>query len=566
MRKLNLEQVLIICNEFIKGRGYTCHLNVELDIINYLKKYNYITENEGYGFSLNNKFYKNYNKEIESLGLTKFQKELIKNYNPFTSIYFDGELMHLFLNNPNFYFNWNGYRGCVCSTDESKLDIYIKDICLCHDLYKNKIVVGIFLVDLIDLSYQSQIMLQPFMLENIDDRYEFHQYNIKNLMYGQWLDTDEEDIYTVLLEGIKIVNYIFEKKYGFKLYKNEYDCSELQFFMPLFYPTKINRFNFCMEVYKIFLDNINKKGLKGKILNDYDQMPNKTKIDKDKLEKGEYGAFSLFKLYFGQYKQFYENSYKSLDDIRNLRTEPAHKIYTNDLNYGYCKEQDEILISIYRMINNIIKVEDCDYKYLKEYKNGDYVCLYGKHGRIFQKNGFNSKQYRYYDGYLRLNNDKFQVRDAEILIAGNSKEEIAQLLYNHLLSNKDLKTDDIKYIIGTLLNSEICVSDERELRSFFYGNAYFEYVYGKCKNFKKLGKKLYDEFLKKEYKYYIIFADSSELCWNIEKTLKIIQKDKDELFGCGLLLYLLTNNFADDDSNIFIKQNNNILMLNNVWD
>src|SRR5699024_2720674 len=147
-------------------------------------------------------------------------------------------------------------------------------------------------------------------------------------------------------------------------------------------------------------------------------------IDIEKLDKSEYGFFTLSKLYFGQYKQFDKISYQKLNDIRILRTEPAHKIYTNDLNYDYCKEQDEILINIYRIINNIIKIEDNNYSYLKDYKNGDYVCFYGERGAILQKNGFNSKQYKYYDGYLRLNNDKFQVRDAEILIAGNNKEEI----------------------------------------------------------------------------------------------------------------------------------------------
>lgn len=556
----------MVCNEFIKGRGFTRFLNLEEDIINYLKRYDYISKNGDYGYALNDKFYKNYKKDIESLGLTKFQKELIKEYSPFTPIYLDGELMHLFLNNPNFHFSWSGYMGDVCSTDESKLDIYIKNVCLSHDLKENKIVIGIFLVDLIDLSYQSQIMLEPFMLENKDDRYEFHQYNIKNLIYGEWLNVNEEDIYTVLLEGIKIVNYIFEQKYGFKIYKNEYECGDLQFFMPLFYPTKINRFNFCMEIYKVFLDNINKKSLKKKIIRDYDKMPNKSDIDMVKLEKGEYGIFSLFKLYFGQYKQFYEISYNKLDEIRNLRTEPAHQIYINDLNFDYCKEQDEILINLYRIINNIIKVEDNDYKYLKEYKNGDYVCFYGEHGSILQKNGFNSKQYRYYDGYLRLNNDKFQVRDAEILIAGNSKEEIKQILQNHFKNNFDLKEDDIKYIIDIILNSEICIPTNRELRSFFYGNAYLKQFYNECRNYKRIGMKLYEDFLKKGYKYFIILADSSELYWNLNKTLQIIKKDKEDLFGCGIILHLLTNNFSNDDSNIFNVQKDNMLFLNNVWD
>lgn len=566
MRRLSYDQLLTVCNEIIKGRGFSCHLDIEPDVFDYLKKYDYISEDGSCGFTLNNKFYKNYKKEIELLNLTKFQKELIRDYVPLRPIYFDGELMHLFLNNPKFHFFWNGYMGYLCSTDDSKLDIYIKNVCLSYDLLENKIIVGIFLVDLIDLSYKSQMIFEPFMLEEVDDRYEFHQYNIKNLILGEWLDEDEEDIYTVLLEGIRIVNYIFEKKHGFKLYKNEYNCGDLQFYMPLFYPTKINRFNFCMEIYKIFLDNINKSSLKKKILRDYDKMSNKNEIDLEKLNNGEYGVFSFYKLYFGQYKQFYEISYDKLDEILELRKEPAHKIYINDLNYDYCKEQDEILINLYRIINNIIKVEDPDYKYLKEYKDGAYVSFYGERGAILQRNGFNGKPYKYYDGYLRLNNDKFQVRDAEILIAYNNKKEIEEMLENHLNKNSKLKKEDIKYIINILLESDICKPTGRELRSFFYGNAYLKQFYGECKNYKKTGKEMYNDFLKKEYKYYLIFADSSELCWNMEKTIEIIKKDKADLFGSGLLLCLLTNNFSENDSNIFIKQKDNMFFSNNVWD
>ena len=43
-----------------------------------------------------------------------------------------------------------------------------------------------------------------------------------------------------------------------------------------------------------------------------------------------------------------------------------------------------------------------------------------------------------------------------------------------------------KYIIDILLNSEICKPTDRELRSFFYGNAYLKQFYGECKNYKKI--------------------------------------------------------------------------------
>lgn len=211
MKRLDNEQVLAVCKNFIDGRGFACRLNVSENIKNYLLKYKYIYTNEklpDYYF-LDKKFYKNYKKEIERIGLNRFEKELIKDYFALNIIYFDEEIMHLFLNNPKFHFHWSGYRGYVCSTENSKLDVYIKDLCLCHDLEENKIVIGMLMVDLIDLSEQSQLILQPFMIEDDGRRYEMHSYNIKNLFLGEFLDIDEESIYDVLLEGIRIVNYIF---------------------------------------------------------------------------------------------------------------------------------------------------------------------------------------------------------------------------------------------------------------------------------------------------------------------------------------------------------------------
>ena len=207
------------------------------------------------------------------------------------------------------------------------LNVYIKNLCLSHDLEQNKIVIGMFIVDLIDLSAQAQLILQPFMLENNERRYEIHFYNIKNLYYGEFLKNEEESIYEVLLEGIKLVNYIFENKYGFSLFKNEYGMSDLQFYMPLFYPTKVNRFNFMMELTKIFLDNINGKALKSKIKIDYENMKNKSEFTLEDLNKEEFRGLKLFKTYFDQYDLFNIMTYEKLNSIRKLRTEPALSIF-----------------------------------------------------------------------------------------------------------------------------------------------------------------------------------------------------------------------------------------------
>ncbi len=569
MKRLSDNEVLLICKEFIKSRGYACKLSISDNIKKYLLRYGYIesAENLNDYFFLNTKFYKNYKSIIDKFGFNKIELILIKNYYAFTVVYFDEELMHLLLNNPKFHFVWSGYRGYVCSTDDSKLDVYIKDLCLCHDLEENKIVLGAFVVDLIDCSEQSQLLLQPFILNEDNRRYDFHYYNYKSLLLGKWLEIKELDIYTVILEGIKIVNYIFVEKYGFKLYKNEYEVGELQFFMPLFFPTKINRFNFMMEVAKIFLDNINGKDLKKLIKSRYENMDNKNDFSLDDLKNESFREYKAFKTYFGQYKLFSNLSFEKLNEIRSLRTEPAHKIYVNDLNYSYCVEQDGTLKNLYRILNNIIKVEDNDYELLKKYENGQYECFYGDKGSILENNGFNAKRFHYYNGYIRLINDKFKVRDAEILIAGNNNSFIKNELIKRISNNYKIDTMIIGDIVERIMNQSICIPNEEELKSFFYGQAYIKYYNGECRNYKKVGKKMYENFCFNNYKYIYIFADSSELYWNIDDTIKIIKKDSERIFGCGLLLCSLSNSFANDNSNIFNnKFNDNFLILNNVWD
>lgn len=568
IKRLNNDEVLLVCRNFLKGRGYACRLTLNDNIKQYLLKYGYIYSNKGLDdyYFLDDKFYKNYKKNIESLNFNKIEKKLIKNYNALSIVYFDEEIMHLFLNNPKLHFVWNGYRGYVCSKEDSKMDIYIKDLCLCHDLEENKIVLGAFLVDLIDCSEQSQLILQSYMLEHNDNKYEFHYYNYKNLILGEWLDYNELDIYTVILEGIKVVNYIFKEKYGFCLYKNEYSVNELQFFMPLFFPTKVNRFNFMMELAKIFLDNINGKSLKKLIREKYEDMSNKNEFTLEDLKKEDFREYKTFKTYFSQYNLFNKIAFSKLDDIRSLRTEPAHKIYTNDLNYLYCKEQDETLKNLYRVIYNIIKVEDPDYKLLKQYQDGVYECFYGDKGNISEHNGFNATNYHYYNGYIRLINDKFGKGDSEILIAGNNKEAMKKNLVNHMKNNCNVDTKELSNIVDYIFSEEICKPTEIELKSFFLGKSYIKQFFGECRNYKKDGINLYNEFKKNNYKYIFVFTDSTDPYWDIPKSIKYIKDDKNVLFRCGLLMLLLSNNFAEDNTNIFLNDNKDLLILNNIWD
>ena len=570
VRRLDTDQVLNLCKAFIKERGYAIRLNIDENTKSYLLRYQYIYDNEnvpGY-YCLSDKFFKNYKKVIEGLSFNRIELELLKNYSALRIIYFDEEIMHLFLNNPKFRFEWDGYSGYLYSTEDSKIDISIKDICLAHDLEDNKVVLGMLTVDLIDLPEASQLILQPFMLDNSKDkyRYELHPYNIKNKFFGEWLDIKEENVYSVILEGIKIVNYIFNSKHGFNLFNNEYELSDLQFYMPIFYPTKINMFNFMLELAKIFLDNINESSLKKKIKREYELMKNKGEFSLDDLDRESFRGLKLFKTYFRQYDLFNMMSYEKLDKIRKTRTEPAHKIYKNDLDYTYCKEQDDVLKDLYRVLYNIMLAEDPKHEYIKKYKNGDYLCFYGDKGGILERNGFNNKPYKYFDGYIRLLNDKFDVRDAEILMATNDRKLLKKTLKETILNNSNINEKDVDLLVNSIINNKDLVPTERELRSFFYGNAFKAKIYGYPGNYKINGEKMYSDFVNKEYKYILALADSTDLMWGYEKIIEYLKADKDILYGSGLLMISLSNNFAQDKTNLFNNHPDGIFIDNNTWD
>ena len=128
-----------------------------------------------------------------------------------------------------------------------------------------------------------------------------------------------------------------------------------------------------------------------------------------------------------------------------------------------------------------------------------------------------------------------------------------------------------KKIINMLFKQEICIPTEKELKSFFYGNAYIKKFFGECDNYKEEGREMYSEFClnkyKYKYKYVYVFADSSDMYWDVDKTIKNIIEDNGRIFGSGFLLCGLSNNFAIDDTNIFNKNHlEQLVILSNVWD
>ena len=79
---------------------------------------------------------------------------------------------------------------------------------------------------------------------------------------------------------------------------------------------------------------------------------------------------------------------------------------------------------------------------------------------------------------------------------------IQKELTEHIKKNFKLSDSNIKIIVDAMISLEICIPNNTELEIvFFYGQAYIQQFYGKCRNYKNNGKKEYKEFIKNDYKY-----------------------------------------------------------------
>ncbi len=110
MQKKYLEdEIISVAKRFIASKCYSISLPVSADLINKLKRDGFIVNNEkidNYWF-LTPEFYKINKKIIDSYNFSWVEIELLKLCSPLSVMFFDGELAHLFLNNPNYIFSWN---------------------------------------------------------------------------------------------------------------------------------------------------------------------------------------------------------------------------------------------------------------------------------------------------------------------------------------------------------------------------------------------------------------------------------------------------------------------------
>lgn len=492
--------------------------------------------------------------DLLKIGYTRYQLLAIKE-NGLHPVYFKNEMLAQYINNPNYHFHWDHYRGYISSIENGVDNVYLAQIFLGHDLKSKTPLTVMFVRDILEMDVNFQRYVERFEIRNTKNL-RVSKEVVKNLIHGIRSEIKNIEIYNIILIGMKICNQIFEEKFKDKLFENIYEQKKYEFFRPIFISSKINYYLFVMELYKIIYDNIKIKTLKKEIISKNPKITLKELNDDKKWSK-----FKLFEETLGKENK---NYLKMLSDVRNL---PAHDIYENKLDNKYWKKQDEMLIETYKFLSAVID------KFLTKDIKTDfkvYSDIYGPHGSVSYSNGFNRSPYEYYDGDTRYICDVFQTRDIEYLIAFKSNENHFKALSNHIKNiRKDLNHEHVDLIVKRLLDKELRKANKESIESFFKGQYYFKEIYAPNK-YKKdeyisLGEKESKEFLKKYALSNIyIIADRKDQNYNSLEDFK----QEDYLAGKGYvteLIHHFEDNYKYNNVTTNPKKDLDVQVLSNRW-
>jgi len=420
--EISKESIITVAKAFVKSKGYSINLN-NLNInekeLSYFVEKNYVDIKEEYTevlkpgmppkiiqnvkctfVGLKSKLYEDFHEVFDNAGFDWSEKLLLECSFPLKSVFFDPRLIQLIRYDPKYLVNWIGYRMGVYPSDDDggSIKLYIKNLCMGYDTEKDEPVLSIFIDEILSLDPIERGLLRPYYIA-VDSNCKIANQNITNLIDGELIPSDDLDIYQVILEGIKIFNYIIDKKYNFEFFNVDYDDRGISFFSPLFYPTKGNWATFIISTAVIFIDKINVKQLNKYIWENRDHIKN-TETAKEFLKRNKeifnkktdfdnIRSRSLLELFICNNPNC-KFINESLKDIWNERSNFSHTYYEDEYNIIYHEEQDIILIKLYLILKSMIDFEDPKKIILYENKNYNFFkSHYGMNGEISNNCGFN---------------------------------------------------------------------------------------------------------------------------------------------------------------------------------
>jgi hypothetical protein len=301
-----------------------------------------------------------------------YSRELaLKRYH-FSYKFFDRSFLIEIYQDPRYEINMEDFQGSLYFTGENDTNKFWIEHFYFGLNEKNKELhqrpVAIMLSDLHNLSSKEQHRFKYYELENQDD-YTIHPVSEKMII---GLIPSYTTIFKALITEIQNLNKIFIKKYGLKIFKEDYsDRNNLKtksFYRDYDYlniPTKKAYNNFVHTLFKVIIDNLNKDLLE-KIA-----LENNINLKTENEEKK--GTLTLLvdylKLFNTDLPQKFKNTdlpqkFKKFvkDKIKPNRSQNAHDFIEDEYNEKYLEEQICVMEILYSQIRGMreifVKVND----------------------------------------------------------------------------------------------------------------------------------------------------------------------------------------------------------------
>ena len=272
----------------------------------------------------------------------------------FHLIYFNIEILQIYLNNPQFQLIDYGYAGQIVVNpeymSEDILDYeYVKAYGMAYERANSKInrAVAVFVRDLSKLSASTQTRWKSYELPN-QEAYVVEEGFYKNQVMGEFVHNywmldailDEMCVINELCASIGLPVF-FRKTYDTNCREKPIDYSTLLF------PTQKNYYDFILALEKLLVHNINIKVF----VSDCGIISGVERKNKEGKEKGSLVLFKEWLL--KNVKSDFDMEQviiEPLKSIRKIRQTPAHEMYNNKFDVGLYEEQRAIVEQLYEAL------------------------------------------------------------------------------------------------------------------------------------------------------------------------------------------------------------------------
>lgn len=210
----------------------------------------------------------------------------------------------------------------------------------------NRAIIS-FYWDLFKMNPEQQAVWKA---REIDGDFQMHRVFFTTAILGQFYEGNS--IYDAILLEMSFINIYTEELYSEKLFKETFEQDRPRDFAMLLRPTKRQMNEFVMILDKLLSENINTQ-----IFSNIQMTKSAITDDGEKITKSM-GSLTgleswLKKIYSFKHSDSPREILASFRKVRKLRQKPAHKHELDIFDQAYFKQQENLVIEVFRTLNGI---------------------------------------------------------------------------------------------------------------------------------------------------------------------------------------------------------------------